>query len=162
MRTQIFIRTLFALAIFTFSCSKYNAQTFVKPSEISTANIANYLKSKNFEITEQTADYLKIKKIGLARYMYLDLKNSNRYIFFNIAYKLADHVEKEKLDAFLKKANSYDVIKVRSFEKGDDIQIEYFFWIKQGFSYESLQDAIEEFFLYEADCINADTEKILQ
>lgn len=81
---------------------------------------------------------------------------------FNIAYKVIENVDKAKLDAYLKKVNALNVIKVVYFEKGNDVQIEYYFWTKQGFSYETLLDAIDEFYLYIGDCINDDTDKILQ
>lgn len=162
MKTKNIFRTLLVAIFFLLMGIKANAQTFVKPEQIKTANIASYLKSKDFEIAEQTEAYLKINKKGGTRSMYLDLKDGNRNIFFNIAYKLVDHVDATKLENYLKKVNDYNVIKVRHFEKTNDVQIEYYFWTKNGFSYESLLDAIEEFFLYEGDCINNDTDKILQ
>lgn len=161
MKAQAF-KTLFTVVFLMFFGTIITAQTFVKPEQINTNSISAFLAGKNYETVEVTKEYLKIKKKGAERTFYLDLKDENRYIFFNIAYKLIDQVDQAKLDAYLKKVNESSVIKVRHFEKGNDVQIEYYFWTKQGFSYETLLDAIDEFYLYIGDCVNDDTDKILQ
>lgn len=161
MKTQAF-KTLFTVVFLMFFGTIITAQTFVKPEQINTNSISAFLAGKNYETVETTKDYLKIKKKGGERAFYLDLKDTNRYIFFNIAYKVIDHVDQAKLDAYLKKVNEFNVVKVRYFEKGNDVQIEYYFWTKQGFTYETLLDAIDEFYLYIGDCVNDDTDKILQ
>lgn len=161
MKTQAF-KTLLLVVFMMFFGTKLGAQTFVKPDQIGTDGISVFLKSKNYEVLEITKDFLKIQKKGSTRNIYLDFKEDKRYLMFNIAYKVVENVDKAKLDAYLKKVNAMNVIKVVYFEKGNDIQIEHYFWTKQGFSYESLQDAIDEFLLYVGDCIDDDTDKILQ
>lgn len=161
MKTHAF-KTLLLVVFIMFFGTKLGAQTFVKPDKIGTDEISVFLKSKDYEVLEITKDYLKIQKKGSTRNIYLDFKEDKRYLMFNIAYKVVENADKAKLDAYLKKVNKMNVIKVVYFEKGNDIQIEHYFWTKHGFSYESLQDAVDEFILYVGDCINDDTDNILQ
>lgn len=161
MKTKTFHQILLSITFFfTFSLISF-AQTLVTPLNNNTEYISSFLKKNNFEVSSITKDYLKINKIGKTRSIYLDMKENNRYIFFNLAYKVVAGTSKEKIDAFLKKANDLKMIKTRYFETGNNIQIEYYFWTQQGYTQESLIDAVDEFLLYIGDCVKADTEKIL-
>lgn len=162
MKIQTYLRTLLVLLFFNFIAVHNFAQTLAKPEQICTDNISTFLKNNNYDVVEITKDYLKIKKKDGSRYIFLDLKDNGRYIFFNVAYKVVEQTPQGKIDAYLKTVNANNVIKVRYFEKGNDVQIEYYFWTKQGFTYESLLDAVNEYLLYVGDCVNADKEKILQ
>jgi len=92
----------------------------------------------------------------LQRFDKLELRNPGLRILPSVA-----GTSKEKIEAFLKKANDLKMIKIRYFEKSNNIQIEYYFWTQQGYTEESVIDAINEFLLYVGDCLKMDTEKIL-
>lgn len=161
MKTKTFLQILLSITFFFAFCVISSAQTLVTPVNNNTEYISSFLKKNNFEVSSITKDYLKINKIGKTRSIYLDMKDNNRYVFFNLAFKVVVGTSKEKIDIFLSKVNDFKVIKVRYFEKDNNIQLEYYFWTQQGYTEESMIDAVNEFLLYVGDCLKADTEKIL-
>lgn len=138
-----------------------SAQDFVKASDVTVENFAKYLQTKKFKILEKTADFLKIESED-GYPLYLDFDKDKKYIMFNINDGLKDTADEQKKQTLLEKISKLKMIKAVYFQKSNTVQFEYYFWVTGGFSWASLEDAINEFYLYEGDAFNLDTDKIFK
>jgi hypothetical protein len=155
MKTKL-ITTL----LICFFVNLFTAQTLVKPADIKMSSIADFLKKKGYTILDQKDTYLKIQdKEKVVLYLDID-EQGKKYIDMNVNILLKKDISKDKIKALLAQINDLAMIKADYMEDQNSIKFQYFFWITNGFTYETLEDAITEFFLYQGDSYQLDKEKI--
>ncbi|EJL73786.1 hypothetical protein [Chryseobacterium populi] len=142
-----------------FLVNLFTAQTLVKPADISISAIATHLKSKGYEILEQKETFIKIGNKDKAT-LFMDIDTGKKYLNMNVNILLNKGVSKEKIDHLLNEINGLAMIKADYLANQNAIGFQYYFWIANGFTYETLEDAILEFFLYQGDSYALDKEKL--
>lgn len=155
------MKKLILFSAFLFISTMVSAQEFVKASDVTVENVAQHLQSKKFKIVEKTATFLKIQNAD-GNSLYLDFDKNQKYIMFNISNGFTDAATDEKKQVLIDNISKLSMIKGVSFAKSNSVQFEYYFWITGGFSWTTLDDAIEEFYLYEGDALALDTEKLIK
>ena len=95
--------------------------------------------------------------------MYLDIDEKNEYIIFNNNYSLSDKATPAKALELVNKINSEVVfISTRYHEKENTIEYRYYFWIKDGFSDQSLISALDIYKDAFSFSLDKDTELLIQ
>lgn len=155
------MKKLILFSAFLLMSTMVSAQDFVKASEATIENIAQHLQSKKYKIVEKTATFLKIENAD-GYPLYLDFDKEKKYILFNISDAFTDAATEVKKQVLLDKISKLSMIKGAYFTKSNSVQFEYYFWITGGFSWTTLDDAIEEFYLYEGDALTLDTDKLFK
>ncbi|MDQ0592158.1 hypothetical protein QFZ37_000527 [Chryseobacterium ginsenosidimutans] len=142
-----------------FFANIFIAQTLVRPSEFKLSSTAAFLKTKGFDILEQTDTFIKIGNKEKAT-LYIDLASEKKFLLLNMNILLRKDITKEEIDSLINEINSLDMIKANYLANQHAISFKYYFWMVNGFTYESLEDAVNEFFLYQGDAYALDKEKI--
>lgn len=141
-----------------FFANLITAQKVIKPADLKVANIANFLKTKGYTILEQDETYVKIVDSD-NNHLYLDIDPSNKFIAMSIKISLKENVKKTKVDALIAQINDLDMISAKHMDD-NSVYFKYDFWMTHGFTLETLEDAIMEFFLYQGDSYALDEEKL--
>jgi hypothetical protein len=141
-----------------FFTNLITAQKVIKPADLKTINIANFLKNKGYTILEQDETYVKIVDSD-NNHLYLDIDPSNKFIAMSIKISLKENVKKNKVDALVAKINDLSMLSAKDMDD-NSVYFKYDFWMTHGFTFETLEDAIMEFFLYQGDSYALDEEKL--
>lgn len=141
-----------------FFANLITAQKLIKPADLKVANIANFLKTKGYAILEQDETYVKIVDSD-KKHLYLDIDPSNKFIAMSIKISLKENVKKAKVDALIAQINDLSMISAKHMDD-NSVYFKYDFWMTHGFTLETLEDAIMEFFLYQGDSYALDEEKL--
>lgn len=152
MKTKVL--TLLLICFFT---NLITAQKVIKPADLKTINIANFLKNKGYAILEQDETYVKIVDSD-NNHLYLDIDPSNKFIAMSIKISLKENVKKNKIDTLVAKINDLSMLSAKHMD--NSVYFKYDFWMTHGFIFETLEDAIMEFFLYQGDSYALDEEKL--
>lgn len=155
MKKLIF--TFLILCLFTGHLS---AQTLVMPKDLKIAKLADHLTKKGYKILEKAETYLKLIDDQNAS-LFIDISDDKKSLLFNINILLNKDASKANIDKLVDKINNLAMIKGTYNKEKDAIFFQYNFWISNGFTYESLEDAILEFFLYQGDAYGLDEDKII-
>lgn len=147
------------LLMICFFANIIMAQKVIKPADLKVANLATFLKSKGYNILEQEETYLKISDSG-NNHIFIDKDPGNKFLHLNVKILLLDKAKKPQITALLEKINGLDMISARYIESDNSVFFQYFFWTTNGFTYETLEDAVMEFILYQGDSYALDEEKI--
>ncbi|MCU7614575.1 hypothetical protein N0B16_09025 [Chryseobacterium sp. GMJ5] len=141
-----------------FTCS-FNAQTLVKPADFKVSGLATHLKNKGYEILEQTETFIKIANTDKAT-LFIDIDAGKKYLNMNVNILLNKGISRDKIDHLINEINTLEMIKADYLPEQNAVGFQYYFWMTHGFTYETLDDAILEFFLYQGDAYELDKEKI--
>ena len=141
-----------------FFANLITAQKVIKPADLKAENIANFLKTKGYAILEQDETYVKIVDSD-KNHLYLDIDPSNKFIAMSIKISLKENVKKAKVDALIAQINDLSMISAKHMDD-NSVYFKYDFWMTHGFTLETLEDAIMEFFLYQGDSYALDEEKL--
>lgn len=141
-----------------FFTNLITAQKVIKPADLKAINIANFLKTKGYAILEQDETYVKIVDSD-NNHLYLDIDPSNKFIAMSIKISLKENVKKNKVDALVAKINDLSMLSAKHMDD-NSVYFKYDFWMTHGFTFETLEDAIMEFFLYQGDSYALDEEKL--
>ena len=141
-----------------FFANLITAQKVIKPEDLKVVNIANFLKTKGYTILEQDETYVKIVDSD-NNHLYLDIDPSNKFIAMSIKISLKENVKKAKVDALVAQINDLSMISAKHMDD-NSVYFKYDFWMTHGFTLETLEDAIMEFFLYQGDSYALDEEKL--
>lgn len=150
---------LFTVLLICFFVNFLSAQTLVKPAEIKMSLIADYLKGRGYTISEQKDTYIKIENKEKA-ILFMDLDTAKKYINMNVNILVKKDADKTQINNLLFDINNLPMVKADYLPNQNSISFQYFFWITNGFTLETLEDAVAEFFLYQGDAYNLDKEKI--
>ena len=153
MKTKIL-----AFLMICFFANLITAQKVIKPADLKVATLANFLKTKGYTILEQDETYVKIVDSD-KNHLYLDIDPSNKFIAMSIKISLKENVKKTKVDALIAQINDLDMISAKHMDD-NSVYFNYDFWMTHGFTLETLEDAIMEFFLYQGDSYALDEEKL--
>lgn len=141
-----------------FFANLITAQKVIKPADLKVATLANFLKTKGYTILEQDETYVKIVDSD-KNHLYLDIDPSNKFIAMSIKISLKENVKKAKVDALVAQINDLSMISAKHMDD-NSVYFKYDFWMTHGFTLETLEDAIMEFFLYQGDSYALDEEKL--
>ena len=158
------VKNVFLLCALFFSFSVF-AQKVIQEKEATPEMIGKFLESKGYKILEKKEKFVKISgKEDQIAYLDFDKKDEvgKKYIYLNDTLNVIDNPNKEKLEKLVKEINNLEMIKARYFEKENVVVFSYYFWITNGFTLETLDDAIQEFFLFQGDAFALDTEKLIK
>ncbi|WP_370896766.1 hypothetical protein [Chryseobacterium gossypii] len=150
---------LLTTLLICFFVNLFTAQTLVKPADIKMSSIAEFLKGKGYTILEQKDTFIKIENKNKA-VLFMDIDEGKKYINLNENILVKKDAAKEKIDHLLLDINNLAMIKADYLPSQNSVGFQYFFWITNGFTYETLEDAIIEFFLYQGDAYGLDKDKI--
>ncbi|WBV55144.1 hypothetical protein PFY10_12950 [Chryseobacterium daecheongense] len=150
---------LLTVLLICFFTHWVTAQTLIKPADFKIAAVGNYLKAKGYDILEQEETFIKIGNKDKAT-LFMDVDAGKKYINLNVNILLNKGVSKDKIDTLLNEINKLAMIKAEYLPSQNSIGFKYYFWITNGFTYETLEDAVMEFFLYQGDSYGLDKEKI--
>ena len=114
-----------------FFANLFIAQTLVKPADIKMPSIATFLKSKGYDIVEQTDTFVKLTNSHKSL-LYMDLDTDKKYILFNVNISIVTGTSRAKIDSLINQINN--------------IGIEYFY----GSTVSAFKNFIEAF---DVDCI---------
>ncbi|WP_261510453.1 hypothetical protein [Chryseobacterium paludis] len=154
MRTK-----LLTVLLISFFTGLFTAQTLVKPADFKISSLGTFLKSKGYEVLEQDETYIKIANKDKAT-LFLDVDAGKKFINLNVNILITKGVAKDKINALINEINQLAMIKAEYIESQNSINFKYYFWITNGFTNETLEDAVLEFFLYQGDAYGIDKEKI--
>ena len=154
MKTKFF----FLLMICIFA-NFLSAQTLVKPADFKLTEIASYLKTSGYKILEQEESFIKISDKQNAS-MFIDLDSDKKYLLFNVKIMLRKDVKVSQIENLVAQINDLKMIKAKYLSADNTVFFQYYFWIKDGFTKETFNDAVLEFFLYQGDSFALDTDKI--
>lgn len=159
MKTNSKIKLFFAL-ITLLSFVNLNAQQLIKASEVTPAYLKILSATNGITVSEIKDNFIKINN-GID--MYLDIDDKNGYIIFNNNYSLSDKATPAKALELVNKINSEVVfISTRYHEKENTIEYRYYFWIKDGFSDQSLISALNIYKDAFSFSLDKDTELLIQ
>jgi hypothetical protein len=136
------------------------AQTLVKPADFSFSALAEVLKSKGYTILEKEETYIKIADKSKAT-LFIDIDKDKKYLLFNVNILLNKNAAKDKIDKLITEINHLGMIKSSYLADKNAISFQYYFWITGGFTNETLEDAVMEFFLYQGDAYGLDKEEVI-
>ncbi|GAA4164018.1 hypothetical protein GCM10022217_33900 [Chryseobacterium ginsenosidimutans] len=143
-----------------FFANLFIAQTVVKPADIKMPSVAAFLKSKGYDIAEQTDTFVKLTNSHKSL-LYMDLDTDKRYILFNVNISIITGTSKAKIDSLINEINNLAMIRVSYLESQNSLAFRYYFWVTGGYTNETLEDAVAEFFLYQGDAYGLDKDKII-
>lgn len=152
-------KLIFTLLVFCLFAGSFSAQTLVMPKDLKISKIADNLGKKGYKILEQDETYLKLSNDEDAS-LFIDISEDKKSLLLNINIMLKKDASKASIDAMVEKINNLGMIKGTYNKEKDAIFFQYNFWTSHGFTYESLQDAVAEFFLYQGDTFGMDEEKV--
>lgn len=152
-------KLIFTLLVFCLFAGSISAQTLVMPTALKISKIADNLSKKGYKILEQDETYLKLSNDEDAS-LFIDISEDKKSLLLNINIMLKKDASKASIDAMVEKINNLGMIKGTYNKEKDAIFFQYNFWTSHGFTYESLQDAVAEFFLYQGDTFGMDEEKV--
>jgi hypothetical protein len=155
MKTKLI--TAFLICFFT---NLFIAQTLVKPADIKMPSIATFLKSKGYDIAEQTDTFIKLTNSHKSL-LYMDLDTDKKYILFNVNISIVTGTSRAKIDSLINQINNIGMIRVGYQESQNSLAFRYYFWVHGGYTNETLEDAVAEFFLYQGDAYGLDKDKII-
>lgn len=159
MKTNSKIKLFFAL-ITLLSFVNLNAQQLIKVSEVTPAYLKILCATNGITVSEIKDNFIKINN-GID--MYLDIDDKNGYIIFNNNYSLSDKATPAKALELVNKINSEVVfISARYHQKENTIEYRYYFWIKDGFSDQSLISALDIYKDAFSFSLDKDTEQLIQ
>lgn len=147
-----------AFLMICFFANMITAQKVIKPADLKVATITNFLKTKGYTILEQDETYVKIIDSNNNN-LYLDIDPSNKFIALSIKISLKENVKKAKVDALVAQINDLSMLSAKHMDD-NSVYFKYDFWMTHGFTLETLEDAIMEFFLYQGDSYALDEEKL--
>jgi len=153
------IKLLTTLLICLFA-NLFTAQTLVKPADFKMSTTATLLKSKGYDILEQTETYLKLANKNKS-VLFVDVDAAKKYLLFNVNISLNEEASKDKIDNLLAEINKLGMVKAEYIDAQHSIGFRYYFWITGGFTNETLEDAVTEFYLYQGDAYGLDKDKII-
>ncbi|GAB0155881.1 hypothetical protein CHRYSEOSP005_11430 [Chryseobacterium sp. Alg-005] len=158
MKTKFLI-----LLMIGFFANLWTAQTLVKPADFKLSGVTSYLKGKGYTIVEENPEYLEVTTKNNAD-VFLDVDAKNQVIYYSSNILVNTSASKDKIREYIEMVNNkmpmFNVVYVEEKQKA---MFQYTFWIKYGFTYESLEDSLSEFGLYVGDALDLDKEqKILQ
>lgn len=134
------------------------AQKVIKSIDFKADNLATILKTKGYSIVEQEATFVKIADKDAT--LFIDIDPNNKFLHFNVKILLKKTATKSQVDQLLNQINSLDMISARYMGDDNSIYFQYYFWTVNGFTAETLEDAVMEFFLYQGDAYGLDKDKI--
>jgi hypothetical protein len=143
-----------------FFANLFIAQTVVKPADIKMPSVAAFLKSKGYDIAEQTDTFVKLTNSNKSL-LYMDLDTDKRYILFNVNISIITGTSKAKIDSLINEINNLGMIRVSYLESQNSLAFRYYFWVTGGYTNETLEDAVAEFYLYQGDAYGLDKDKII-
>lgn len=159
MKTNSKIKLFFAL-ITLLSFVNLNAQNLIKAAEVTPAYLKIICATNGITVSEMKDNFIKINN-GID--MYLDIDEKNEYIIFNNNYSLSDKATHAKALELVNKINSEVVfISARYHQKENTIEYRYYFWIKDGFSDQSLISALDIYKEAFSFSLDKDTEKLIK
>jgi hypothetical protein len=150
---------LLTVLLIAFFVSSFTAQTLVKPADFKISAVGNFLKSKGYEILEQDEAYIKIANKDKAT-LFLDVDTGKKFINLNVNILIKKGISKDKIDHLINAINQLAMIKAEYMESQNSINFKYYFWMTNGFTNETLEDAVMEFFLYQGDAYGLDKDKL--
>jgi hypothetical protein len=150
---------LLTVLLIAFFVSSFTAQTLVKPADFKISAVGNFLKSKGYEILEQDEAYIKIANKDKAT-LFLDVDTGKKFINLNVNILIKKGISKDKIDHLINAVNQLAMIKAEYMESQNSINFKYYFWMTNGFTNETLEDAVMEFFLYQGDAYGLDKDKL--
>ncbi|MDH6251538.1 hypothetical protein M2347_001265 [Chryseobacterium sp. H1D6B] len=151
---------LLTTLLICFFANLLTAQTLVKPADFSFSAAAEVLKSKGYTILEKEETYIKIADKSKAT-LFIDIDKDKKYLLFNINILLNKNAAKDKIDTLITEINHLGMIKSAHLADKNAISFQYYFWITGGFTNETLEDAVMEFFLYQGDAYGLDKDKVI-
>lgn len=150
---------LLTVLLMCFFINWATAQTLIKPADFKIEAVGTFLKSKGYEVLEQEAAYIKIANKDKAT-LFMDVDSGKKFIDLNVNILIKKGVSKDKIDKLVNEINKLAMIKAEYMESQNSINFKYYFWITNGFTNETLEDAVMEFFLYQGDAYGLDKEKL--
>lgn len=153
------IKLLTTLLICLFA-NLFTAQTLVKPADFKTSTTAILLKSKGYDVLEQTETYLKLANKNKS-VLFVDVDAAKKYLLFNVNISLNEGTSMDKVENLLAEINKLGMVKAEYIDAQHSIGFRYYFWITGGFTNETLEDAVAEFYLYQGDAYGLDKDKII-
>lgn len=150
---------LLTVLLIAFFVSSFTAQTLVKLADFKISAVGNFLKSKGYEILEQDEAYIKIANKDKAT-LFLDVDTGKKFINLNVNILIKKGISKDKIDHLINAINQLAMIKAEYMESQNSINFKYYFWMTNGFTNETLEDAVMEFFLYQGDAYGLDKDKL--
>jgi len=153
-------KIIFVLFILCSCVTGLSAQTLVMPKDLKISKIADHLSKKGYKIIEKDETYLKLVDNQNSS-MFIDISDDKKSLLLNINILLNKGTSKASIDKLVEKINDLAMIKATYNQEKDAIFFQYSFWISNGFTYETLEDAIVEFFLYQGDSYALDEDKII-
>jgi hypothetical protein len=132
----------------------------VKPADFKMSTTATLLKSKGYDVLEQTETYLKLANKNKS-VLFVDVDAAKKYLLFNVNISLNEEASKDKIDNLLAEINKLGMVKAEYIDTQHSIGFRYYFWITGGFTNETLEDAVTEFYLYQGDAYGLDKDKII-
>lgn len=150
---------LLTVLLIAFFVSSFTAQTLVKPADFKISAVGNFLKSKGYEILEQDEAYIKIANKDKAT-LFLDVDTGKKFINLNVNILIKKGISRDKIDLLINAINQLAMIKAEYMESQNSINFKYYFWMTNGFTNETLEDAVMEFFLYQGDAYGLDKDKL--
>ena len=159
MKTNSKIKLFFAL-ITLLSFVNLNAQNLIKAAEVTPAYLKIICATNGITVSEMKDNFIKINNVID---MYLDIDKKKEYIILNNNYSLSDKATPAKALELVNKINSEVVfISARYHQKENTIEYRYYFWIKDGFSDQSLISALDIYKEAFSFSLNKDTEKLIK
>lgn len=153
-------KLIFALLFFCLFTSGLSAQAVIMPKDLKISKMAEFLSGKGYKILEQNDTFLKLSDSQNAS-LFIDISDDKKSLLFNINILLKKNASKPNIDKLIDKINNLAMIKGTYNKEKQAIFFQYNFWIANGFTYETLEDAVLEFFLYQGDSYGLDDDKII-
>ena len=155
MKTKLL--TAFLICLFA---NLFTAQTLVKPAEFKLSSTAALLKTKGYDVLEQTETYLKLANKSKS-ILFMDVDTAKKYILFNVNISLIEEAGVDKIENLLAEINKLGMVKAEYIDAQNSIGFRYYFWMAGGFTNETLEDAVAEFYLYQGDAYGLDKDQII-
>lgn len=150
------------LLLVGFFTNLWTAQTLVKPADFKLSGVTSHLKGKGYIISDEAPEYIEVKTKNNVD-VFLDVDHKKQKIYYSTNILVNTSATRDQIINFIQKVNDIPMLKAVYVEEKKKIMFEYTFWIKYGFTYESLEDSLSEFGVYVGDAFNLDKEqKIMQ
>lgn len=136
------------------------AQNLIKATEVTPAYLKIVCAMSDLNVTEVKENYIKVEDVYD---IYLDLDSEKKFILFNSEYPLVDGVSSVKALELMNRINKGVIVINAHFDPlKNAIEYRYYFWIKDGFSDESLISAIRMYKDALTYTLEKDTDKIIK
>ena len=153
-------KIVFSFFIFCLFAVNFSAQTLVMPKDLKIAKVTDFLEKKGYQIIEKDEAFLKLTDSSNSS-LYIDISDDKKSLLLNINILLNKGVSQANVNKFIEKVNDLPMIKGSYNKEKGAVFFQYSFWVSNGFTYESLADAVAEFFLYQGDAYAFDSDKII-